>query len=175
MALIPLFHVVADHYTVEPGEEIIEGDWVKIDSTSGNIVKCDTAGEEPLGIAGDTKSTSTSGLASTNDAVGAQGATSAFVHRVSDMYDETKASGRITVYHGGGKFATNRYGTVATTPGVKLYVDGDGKTTTTSAGDAYVVGRLVTIPGAYDSGVPGLDTSNNSMSLGNFLVFKMKA
>jgi len=168
MALIELYHVVADHFPVKSGESIIEGDWVKLDSTTGEVILCTTAGEKPLGIAGDTKSTSTSGIPSTNAS-----SMGSFVNRVSDSFDETRASGRITVYHGGGKFATNRYGTVSSTLGAPLYVTSAGLLTTTSAGAAVVVGTLTKAPGAYDSGVPGLDV-NGSLTLGNYLEFKME-
>jgi len=168
MALIELFHVVADHMPVKAGQEIIEGDFVKIDSSTGSLVICDTAGEKPYGIAGDTKSTSASGLPATSNS--SQGA---FVNRVSDSFDETKASGKLTVYHSGGRFATNRYGTVASTPGASLYVNSTGKLTTTAAGANFVVGTLLTSPGAYDSGVPGIDV-NGSLTLGNYLEFKLE-
>ncbi len=168
MALIELFHVIADHMPVDAGEEIIEGDFVKINASTGGVILCTAAGEKPFGIAGDTKSTSVSGLPATNDS--SQGA---FVNRVSDSFDETKASGKITVYHSGGRFATNRYGTIVSTPGLPLYVDSDGLLTTTSAGAAFVVGTLLVVPGAYDSGVPGIDV-NGSLTLGNYLEFKLE-
>lgn len=168
MALIELFHVVADHYPVKAGQEIIEGDFVKLDSTTGEVIICGTAGEKPLGIAGDTKSTSVSGIPSTNAS-----SMGAFVNRVSDSFDETRASGRITVYHGGGKFATNRYGTIVSTPGASLYVNSSGTLTTTAAGANFIVGTLTKVPGAYDSGVPGLDV-NGSLTLGNYLEFKLE-
>jgi hypothetical protein len=169
MALIELYHVVADHLPVQAGQEIVEGDFVKLDAATGEIVVCDTAGERSYGIAGDTKSTSVSGLPATNTA---DPGNVSFVNRVSDSFDETRASGRMTVYHGGGKFATNRYGTVSTTIGAPLYVDTNGQLTTTSAGAAFIVGMLVKAAGAYDSGVPGIDV-NGSLSLGSYIEFKL--
>jgi hypothetical protein len=169
MALIELYHVIADHLPVKSGEEIVEGDFVKLDPVSGEIILCNTAGERAYGVAGDTKSTSVSGLPATNTA---DPGNVPFVNRVSDSFDETRASGRMTVYHGGGKFATNRFGTVSTTIGAPLYVNSTGKLTTTSAGAAFVVGELVKAAGAYDSGVPGIDV-NGSMSLGSYIEFKL--
>lgn len=170
MALIERFIVVSDHISVKAGEEIVEGDWVKLDSSSGSLIKCTTAGEKPYGIAGDTKSTSVSGLPATNSS--SQGA---FVNRLSDSFDETKASGKLTVYHSGGRFATDRYGTVSGTVGAPLYVDVNGKLTTTSAGAAVVVGTLISGPAAFDSGVPGIDTSNGSLQLtNNYIEFKLE-
>lgn len=179
MALIPLYFVVADHYPVAAGQEIIEGQWVK-QNTDGDIVICDTAGENALGIAGDTKSTSVSGLPTLNAATIGGGdtpgtpvvSTKQFVNRASDSYDETKASGRITVYHSGGKFATDKYGTIISTPGLPLYVNTSGNLTTTSAGAAVVVARLTKAPADYPSGVPGTDV-NGSITLGSYLEFKM--
>ena len=160
MALIELFHVVADHMPVKAGQEIIEGDFVKIDSSTGSLVICDTAGEKPYGIAGDTKSTSASGLPATSNS--SQGA---FVNRVSDSFDETKASGKLTVYHSGGRFATNRYGTVASTPGASLYVNSTGKLTTTAAGANFVVTCLC-------SGTGTLTTGNNNTDKLNLITIK---
>lgn len=168
MALIEIFHIVANELPVLAGQSIIEGQFVKLDSTTGSIKICDTAGEKPFGLAADTKSTSASGLPSTNSS--SQGA---FVNRVSDSFDETKASGYMTVYTNGGRFATNQYGTVSGTAGASLYVDINGKATTTAAGANFVVGTLISGPSAYASGVPGIDV-NGSLTLGNYIDFKLE-
>ena len=110
MALIERFVVTADHYPVASGEEIIEGQAVKLNSSGEVVIGDGTSGEIALGLAGDTKSTSTAGLPTTNNAlVGAPANSEQFVNRVSDTFDETKASGKMTVYHSGGSYATNRF------------------------------------------------------------------
>lgn len=176
MALIEKFVVVADHFDVAAGEELIEGMWGMFNS-AGEIIKATGAGgTTTIGVLGDTKSTSTSGLPSTNNAViGADATSQAFVNRVSDMYDETKASGRMTVYHTGGTFATNLYEAAITSsslPGISLYVASTGKLTSDASANSQVVAVLVKAPGAYASGVPGVDISG-SLTLGNYLEFKL--
>jgi len=170
MALIPLFHVVADHFPTA-SDEILMGSFVKFDS-SGAVVNADgTASEYAVGVAGDTQSDSTASLPTTNGAlIGNQTTKSAFVNRVSDSYDETKASARMTVYHSGGKFATDQYDTTASyTPGAALYVGADGKLQPTSAGSSQIVGRVVT-EGDFPSGVPGIDVDGD-ITLGDYLTF----
>lgn len=173
MALIPLFHVIADEFGTTAGSEIIMGSFVKLDPITGHVVQATGApSERAIGIAGDTKSVSTSGMPSTNGAlIGMQTTKSSFVNRVSDgLTDETKASAKMTVYHSGGKFATNQYDTTATyTPGADLYVGADGKLQPTTAGSTQVVGYIVS-EGPYPSGVPGTDV-NGDISLGDYLVF----
>jgi hypothetical protein len=167
MALIEKYHVIADHYGINSAvTDLIEGMFVKL-NTSGEVVKATGAASEvALGVSGDTKSTSTSGLPTTNaSSVGA------FVNRVSDNFDETRASGRCTVYHSGGVFATNQYvGTIAVNDA--LYVDSTSKLTVTPSTSAQIVGYCTKAPGAYESGVPGIDV-NGSLTLGNYLEFKL--
>jgi hypothetical protein len=174
MALIPLYHVVADSIDVDSSAEIIMGSMVKIDN-DGEVVQATGApGEYSFGIAGDTKSASVSGMPSTNGAlIGNQTTKSSFVNRVSDgLTDETKASAKMTIYHSGGKFATDQYDKTANyTPGAPLYPGANGKLQPTSAGSGQIVGYVVS-EGAYQSGVPGTDI-NGDISLGDYLVFKL--
>jgi len=169
MALIEKYHVVAAFYPVKAGEEIIEGMWGKLDSNGELVLATGASGEYAIGVCGDTKSTSTSGLPSTN--ASSQGA---FVNRVSDMYDETKASGKMTVYMSGGEFATNQYETDvgSAVPSDPLYVSSNGKLQAAASTSAQIVARLTKAAGAYDSGVPGLDV-NGSLTLGNYCEFKL--
>jgi hypothetical protein len=167
MALIERFWVVADHDPVKAGEEIIEGMLVKQDSNGDIVLATGASGENCLGVAADTKSTSTAGLPTTN--ASNQGA---FVNRLSDSFDETKASGRMTVYHSGGAFASNQYESGSYSIGDALYVSSNGKLTNTPSTSTQVVGRVVKVPGAYDSGVPGIDV-NGSLTLGDYLEFKL--
>jgi FlaG/FlaF family flagellin (archaellin) len=168
MALIPKFIVVANEFPVQAGQSIIEGMFVK-QYTDGTIVLATGASDEvALGIAGDTKSTSVSGLADTNaSSVGA------FVNRISDQFDETKASGKMTVYHSGGFFTSNQYETGSYTVSCPLYISVNGNLTVTPSASVQVVGYCTAVPAAYPSGVPGIDV-NGSISLGNFLEFKLR-
>lgn len=166
MALIEQHHILAVGYPVAAGQSIIEGQLVKLDSSGNVVIASGASGEICIGVAGDTKSTSVSGLPATNSS--SQGA---FVNRVSDQFDETKASGRMTVYQNGGKFATNQY---VGTPAVNnpLYVDSTGSFTATPSTSAQIVGYCTKAAGAFDSGVPGLDV-NGSLTLGNYIEFKL--
>lgn len=166
MALIEQFHILAAHFPVASGQSIIEGQLVKLDSFGNVVIAAGGAGETCIGVAGDTKSTSVSGLPATNSS--SQGA---FVNRVSDQFDETKASGRMTVYMAGGQFATNQY---VGSPAVNdfLYVDTTGSFTSTPSTSAQKVALCVGAAGAFDSGVPGLDV-NGSLTLGNYITFKL--
>ena len=171
MALIPKYHLVAAHFSVTAHQEIIAGMVVKLDVNGSVVIADGSTNEVALGLAGDTKSTSVSGLPSTN--ASSQGA---FVNRVSDTFDETKASGRMTVYHSGGEFATNEYeaGTYAIND--PLYVSANGKLTKTPNISTQIIGYVTQVPGPYDRGVRGLDTlppESGSMSLGNYLELKL--
>lgn len=167
MALIEKFFIVAEHFPVAAGEEIIEGMWVALNS-DGEVIAADGgASEVAIGIAADTKSTDTSGLPSTNDS--SQGA---FVNRVSDSFDETKASGRITVYMAGGTFATNMFESDTYAVNEALYVSANGKLQNSASTSGQIVGYLTKVPAAYASGVPGTDV-DGSLSLGSYGEFKM--
>lgn len=174
MALIPRYHVVADYLPVNSAAEILMGSFVKLDADGYVVQATGAASEYAFGVAGDTKSASTASIPSTNDAVlGAGGTSQAFVNRVSDgLTDETKASAQITVYHSGGKFATDQYDTTGTyVPGSALYVGASGQLQTADAGSGQIVARVVS-EGAYPSGVPGTDVDGD-ITLGDYLVFKL--
>jgi hypothetical protein len=169
MALIERYHVVAAVYDVDPAtDEIKEGNWVfltsagvhRVDATSGAVSRV-------LGVAGDSKSTTSSYMPGVGTAYISGGGTVKFQNRASDYFDETKASGKITVYSGGGQFATDQYSSITgadigkflkvNTSGV-LVVDGLTKSADT-------VAQLVGAPGSYPSGVPGTDIGGD-MALG---------
>jgi hypothetical protein len=176
MALIEIYHVVADMYDVDPdwtnAEAIIEGQWVALESVSGSIYakRADGTDERIIGIAGDTMSNTTSGTPyATAVLVNPAGNTRQTENRVSDMFNETLASGKITVYNAGGKFATDQVRSGVTfTVGQALYCDAAGNTTNADAGNAQIVGICVDPVSAYPSGVPGTDVEG-SISLGNYL------
>ena len=155
--------------------EIIEGMIVKLDTGDGTVVPATgESGEIALGIAADTKSTDTSGLPTTNvSGTAAYNAQANFVNRVSDSFDETRASGRMTVYVSGGVFATNQYTGAGFNPGTPVYVSSGALLTTTPSASAQIVGYVIHGPAAEDSGVPGLDVADKgSMTLGNYVEFK---
>jgi hypothetical protein len=175
MALIEKFPIVADHYPVASGQSIIEGMVVKLNSSGEVVIATGASGEVALGLAGDTKSTSTSGLPTTNSAFVGTGTSTSFVNRVSDNFDETKASGRMTVYHSGGTFATNQFvsGSYAVNDDVFVASGANsGLLTGTTSTSAQVIAYVVKAPAAFDSGVPGTDVSG-SLSLGSYMEIKL--
>jgi hypothetical protein len=169
MPLIPKYHTIADSYPVAAGQEIIEGMFVTLNSNGEVVLASGAANEYAHGIAGDTKSTSVSGLPATNDAeIGVTPTDTQFVNRVSDLYDETKASGKMTVYHSAGVFATNEFVAGAYTVNCPLYVAGGGNSgmlTVTPSTSGQIVARCTKVPALFDSGVPGTDLANGSMAL----------
>jgi len=178
MALIPKFHLIPESLPVKAGQEIIAGMVVALDAVANNgqVVVADNttyATNTYVGVAGDTKSaTGTSGLPFVGGGTG-----NGSQNRVSDSFDETKASGEITVYHSGGTFATNMYVTSTYTVGESLYCGtGANAGKLQNAGIAAtgtIVGIVTKVPGAYDSGVPGIDV-NGSITLGNYMEFILK-
>jgi len=155
MALIELFHVVAAERAVATGQTIKEGQLVSL-NTSGEIVIQGASHPTVYGIAGDTKSTSASAM---------PGVDAGWQNRVSDYFDETSASGKMTVYHSGGEFATDQFvaAVAVLTPFDMLYaVAGDFSDANTDGSG--VVARLTQAAGSYPSGVPGVDI-NGDMAL----------
>lgn len=157
MALVEKFHVVAAERPVATGQTIKEGQCVAL-NTSGEVVVESVSYGMTYGIAGDTKSTSASYM---------PGVASGWQNRVSDYFDETKASAKMTVYHSGGEFATDQFATnvANATPYTALYAkSGVLDTSGEGAGASYVVAYLTQAAGSYPSGVPGVDV-NGDMAL----------
>ena len=161
MALIPLYYVVAGSYDIDPNTaDIAEGDCVALNGAAG--VRRVQSGDEGrvLGLAGDTKSSSASSM---------PGVSSGWQNRVSDGYNETKASGKLTVYHSGGEFATDQFvddGSI-TVANVGCYLKSDayGNLTLDAGGTARTfntVAQMITPPALYPSGVPGTDINQDS-------------
>jgi hypothetical protein len=176
MALIEIYHVVADMYDVDPDftTDLVEGMCVRL-AADGTVAPANTS-NPVFGIAGDTQSDTQAGTPYAADlTIGADGAAQRSTqNRVSDFYNETLASGKMTVYTGGGKFATDQYDTTDSyTPGAALFTDDDGQLTVDGTGtdDFNIIGRVAAAPAAYPSGVPGTDTTDGSLSLGTFLTF----
>lgn len=176
MALIVEQHVVADQYSV--GTTAITAGMLV--SLSGGLVvptpKADTAAKTVLGIAGDSALDGGAKTTAYSDEVkiGASATSKYTSNRVSDFYDESAASGKITVYNGGGKFWISKdLFDVSTdiSAGELLRpsaaTDGlwdDGATVADNDEVALAVGASQ----PYASGVPGTDVSG-SISLGDFV------
>jgi len=156
MALIEIYHVVAASRAVASGQSIKEGQIVSL-NTSGEVVIQGASNVEPYGLAGDTKSTSASSM---------PGIVAGWQNRVSDYFDETKASAKMTVYHSGGEFATDMFHSNVASAAVmaKLYAY-NGQLDTQVAQSSTVVAYLVQVDGPYPSGVPGIDI-NGDQALG---------
>jgi len=185
MALVEKFHVVAAEKSVSSGQTIKEGQLVSLDASGEVVLASTNAGV--YGIAADTKSTSASAM---------PGIAAGWQNRVSDYFDETKASGKITVYHSGGEFATDQFATnvASATPGDLLYGNALGVLDTSDESDATAtsafgirpVGQVTSwsatpLPGStagtYPSGVPGVDINGDQALAGEnsntYIEFKL--
>ena len=176
MALIVEYHVNADMYPTTAG--ITAGMAVSLNSV-GSAVAAPTGTEGPacVGIAGDS-SLAAAGQTTAYSAqvtIGADGSAKRWTeNRISDFYDETVASQKITVYNGGGKFwiSEDLFDDVATDGVIGVFLKPSASTTagewdTTTAATAALL--VVSGNGAYDSGVPGTATDDGSISLGNYV------
>lgn len=177
MALIEKYRVAAGVFDVDPNSlEIKEGMLVAINGANG--VRRVTTGDDAkvLGIAGDTFSTSASAMPGVGTGYISGGNTVNFQNRVSDYFDETKASGKITVYHSGGEFLTDQFvDSNMTAANLGHYLIADESTGTLKYGganqhtllnaDTPPVAQLVQAAGQVESGVPGVDV-NGSIALG---------
>jgi len=168
MALVEKYHVVAAVRPVAVGQTIKEGQIVAL-NISGQVVLQGANYVNPYGIAGDTKNTSQSYMPGVVTGTTANNLGN-WQNRVSDYFDETKASGKMTVYHSGGEFATDQFSSNvgAATPMTALYahngmldVQDQNHTTTYLT----FVGWLTQAAAAYPSGVPGTDV-NGDLALG---------
>jgi len=179
MALIEILHVCADMFEVDPdwtaADAIIEGEWVSLQTVSGNVYAERANGvHEVIGIAGDTMSDTTAGTPyAANVGVSNNARQRSTQNRVTDYFNETLASGKITVYHGGGRFATDQLNAGVTfAAGQPIYADANGNTTNVASA-AGVVGIALGAAGAFPSGVPGTAVLGH-MSLGTYLQFIMR-
>jgi len=178
MALIEIYHVVADQLPVNEDftTDIIEGMCVDLQG-DGTVGIVDVAGALVYGIAGDTQSNTTAGTPYTASLVMGAGGTlnRNTSNRVSDFFNETGASHLLTIYTSGGKFATDQWAAAQANnlnPATPVYSDAAGLLTDV-AGAGNIVGIIVSGPAAYPSGVPGVDTADNNISLGDYVVFKL--
>ena len=183
MALIPIYHVVPSYYDVDPNYDAVTnpikmGMFVSLNSSTGYVQIAQNR-TDAIGIAGDSLASDQGYTPFAADLiVSGTGATRSTSNRVSDFFDETKGSGKLTVYHSGGEFLTDQYvDGQSWTVGGSVYVgtgasSNKGKLSADSTNSATAVGRLITGPGDYPSGVPGTDVSG-SISLGIYVRFKL--
>jgi hypothetical protein len=179
MALIVEYHVVADMYPVG-ATAITAGMLVELNA-AGSVVPAATASSTfCIGIAGDSALAAEGQTTAYSDQVtlGADGANTRFTeNRVSDFYDESLASNKMTVYNGGGKFwISSDLATAGQTPAINELMDvsaTDGFWDNTGAAGT-TVGICVGAVQAYPSGVPGTATTDGSMSLGNYFCVTLR-
>ncbi len=179
MALIVIHHTVADNFDVDPAYSIsssgrlVAGMIVGLSST-GYVSKASTL-IRPLGILGDSVSDEYKTSAYSEQVVIAPTGRRYTSNRVSDLFNESLASGKVTVYIGSGVFATNIYDDApgTWTVGAPVYSDAYGEFVDTAGSLALAqsAGFVKKAPTNYPSGVPGADTGsvNGSNSLGTFL------
>ncbi len=179
MALVVIQHDIADQYPVASdfSGDLVAGTLVGLD-VDGNIAIAESS-IDPIGIAGDTISSDSGGSAYSVDLViSPGGATRSTSNRVSDFFDETKASGFMTVYVGSGKFGTDQFkedDSDGFIPGTQVFTTSAGKFCGTSDKDNNrPCGYVAKAPTKFPSGVPGTDIESSmslpgSLTLGEFL------
>ena len=167
MALIPQYRVVTAMQAVDPSSEPIkEGQLVTLTAAGVSRVTTDTV-NLVYGIAADNYQTTASSM---------PGVYPGWQNRVSDGNDETKASGKMTVYHSGGEFKTDQFtnsGTAldSTKIGAVLIANADGvlcygyaNSAAAALAGKQAVAYLTSNAQMEDSGVPGTEV-NASMGL----------
>ena len=159
MALIEKYHVVAASKEVLAGQTINEGQVVSLDANA-NVVIQSATNPIPYGIAGDTKSTSASSM---------PGIESGYQNRVSDYFDETSASGMMTVYHSGGEFATDQFSANVSAAAIMdpLYANAGNLCSAEESTTSGIVARLTLAAGTYPSSVPGIDLNGDQALSGD--------
>jgi len=178
MALIVEYHVVADMYPV--GATAISAGMLV--GFTNNLIVPSTADpdQQSIGIAGDS-ALAAEGQTTAYSAqltIGSNGGGTRWTeNRISDFYDETTASQKITVYNGGGKFwvSSTLFDNDGASCSAGLLIGSGtiaGDWTDTAVTDDDVCGLCVGAVQGYDSGVPGTDVTNGSggsMTLGDYV------
>lgn len=192
MALVEKYHVIAAVYDVDPSSaEIKEGMLVALGGANG-VRRVKEVGDnlKVLGVAGDAFGGTSSSMPGVGTGYISGGNEVSFQNRVSDYFDETKASGKITVYFGGGEFATDQYvdgADIGDAANQGAFLVANLATGTLAYGGAEAlqlnaahtppVAMLTKAAGTYPSGVPGIDL-NGDQALGganssNYIEFKL--
>ena len=187
MALIVEYHVVADMYPV--GDTAISAGMVVSLNAAGSVIP--TAGANStitLGVAGDSSLNAQGQTTAYSDQVvigagggfagGNAGATRWTENRVSDFYDETTASDKITVYNGGGKFwiSSDLIGAASAAPAINSLMESSataGNWDVGAAAACQVIGICTAAAQAYPSGVPGTDVQG-SITLGDYFCVTLR-
>jgi hypothetical protein len=179
MALIPVYHVVPSFYAMDPAQDtvnnpIIMGDFVTLNISQYVAVAVD---DNAIGIAGDSAAADGGHSPYAADIiVSGGGAVRSTSNRVSDFFDETRGSGKMTVYHSGGEFLTDRWELTPAAqwlPGHLAYSSATGQITPDAVdANSISVGKIIHGPEDYPSGVPGIDIQG-SISLGQYVRFKL--
>lgn len=177
MALIVEYHVIADMYPVSGN--VTAGMCVTLTAAGVVASPAATTGQTILGIAGDSALAAEGQTTaySANLVIGADGGGTRFTeNRVSDFYNETTASQKITVYNGGGKFwvSTDLFDAAAAAAiVVGTFLEPSAAGTAGNWDDAADVNDNAAIAvgaaQAYPSGVPGTDTTDGSITLGDYI------
>lgn len=140
----------------------------------------DSPAAQPIGIAGDTvalNEVSFGGATSLGYAadvvINANGDTARTVNRISDMFNETSASGQMSVYSGSGVFLTTKYDAEGMgndyVVGLPVYLSAMAAGNFTAVDTSGVkVGMCLSEPIAYPNGIPGT-TVDGSLSLGTYI------
>jgi hypothetical protein len=194
MSIIVLQHTVADNFDVDPSYTVagsgrmLAGSLVGLNA-SGYVYQAGTTNAVyPLGIAGDSVSDEYKTSAfSAQLVISPTGAKRWTQDRVDNYFNETLASGKMTVYTTGGRFGTDQYVVGRTyAPGTPLYANASGLFTDAAGSTACsrTVGYVLASPGGWESGVPGADAAtgwdgssianiNGSMALGPYLFVQL--
>ena len=174
MALIEEYHVVADMYPVDEdtNPNIIEGMFIRLNANGDAILANGVAETLAIGVAGDSSETNGGHTPYQADLViNAQGSTRSTSNRVSDFFNETLSSNKVTVYNQGGKFYSDQYESRTYVPGTQLFSSANALATNAAPANNQQVAICVVAPCAYPSGVPGTDTDDGSISLGDYITF----
>ena len=166
MAIIPLYYVVASSVDIDSATlDIKEGMCVALNGIAGARRVTTGANDalQVIGLAGDTKSTTASSM---------PGVGTGWQNRVSDGFNETKASAKLTVYHGGGEFATDQFvDTTMDAAHVGWFLKASEATGTLTLDAATKstssIAQLMQPAGAYPSGVPGTDINQDAALSGD--------
>ena len=183
MALSPKYRVATAMQPLDPASNpILEGTLVVLTAAGVSTVNSSSrSGDEVkvYGIAADNFQTNASSM---------PGIYPGWQNRVSDGFDETKASGKITVYHSGGEFVTDQFdngtpldttkiGTILISSSVGLLKYGYADVATAINASAVPIGQLTLNAGPYPSGVPGVDVNGDMALLGantnQYIEFKL--
>ena len=177
MALIVEYHVVADMYPV--GATAISAG-MNVTLIAGLVVPTTASTDIAFGIAGDSRLSAAGQTTAYSDqlTIGASGGGSRWTeNRVSDFYDETLASQKITVYNGGGKFWISEdlfdapasvSNTIGTTSWLRSGATAGFWAISAANTVAQFIASAVGASQAYPSGVPGTDVTG-SITLGNYV------